>query len=97
MRKLQTRKILISSLFALIVLYTFWNIVFSKNGLLSLRLASEREKKLTAEQFKLEATKTQLEKKISRLRSSSIDMDAVDEQARKNFGYAKEGEKVYIE
>jgi cell division protein FtsB len=97
MRKYQASKILIALIFSLIVLYTFWNVVFSKNGLLSLRLAFERNKQLAAEQLSLLATKAELEKKISRMRSSSIDMDAVDEQARKNFGYAKEGEKVYLE
>ena len=52
-----------------------------------------RKEKMTRE----EREKNKLEKKVNRMKSGSLDMDTLDEQARKNLGYSKDKEIIYIE
>ena len=74
-----------------------WTIIFGKNGLTTLRFFSSKKQELVKERESLEESKTALAKKVSRLRSNSLDLDSLDENARKNLGYAQEGEKIYLD
>ena len=91
------RKAIFITILIALALYTAWTIIFGKNGLTTLRLFAEKKRALLEQKAALEATKTSLEKKVKRLRGGSLDPDSIDESARKNLGYAKEGEKIYLE
>lgn len=91
------RKIIFIAIFTTLALYTGWTIIFGKNGLRTFSFLAEKKKSLLEQQSTLEASKAALEKKVKRMRSSSLDTDSVDENARKNLGYAQEDEKIYLE
>jgi cell division protein FtsB len=65
--------------------------------MLSLFQLSRQKETLSKENKVLEEEKNSLEKKVNRMKSKSLDLDTLDEQARKNLGYSKDKEIIYVE
>jgi cell division protein FtsB len=94
---MKVKNILLGSLLLVLLGYLAWQLVYSNNGAISLfRLSSKREK-LISENKCLDEQRVSLEKKVRRMKSKSLDLDTLDEQARKNLGYGKDKEFIYVE
>lgn len=91
------RKIIAIVLLVTLVFYFLYNILSGDRGVLALFKLSERHKILQEEVQILEEERTILQNKVSRMRSDSLDLDLLEEQARKNLGYGREEETVYID
>jgi cell division protein FtsB len=94
---MKIRTILFKILIALLFVYLAWQLIYSKNGTVSLFRLSRDKEKLALENKALEEQKASLEKKVGRMKSKSLDLDTLDEQARKNLGYSKDDDVIYIE
>lgn len=88
---------LVYSVFIALIIYFSFLIFFSQKGLikyLSLRaeLAQQNiEKKQLINEIELKKSK------VSGMKSGSLDLDLLDEEARKNLGYSKENEIIIFE
>jgi len=91
------KKVATITLLAVLVFYLAYNILSGDRGVLSLFKLTEQHKTLHKEVKILEEEKRILQSKVNRLKPESLDLDLLEEQARKNLGYAKKGETVYIE
>jgi cell division protein FtsB len=94
---MKIRTVLFKTLVALLSVYLAWHLIYSRNGTISLFKLSRDKEKLVAENKDLENQKALLEKKVSRMKSKSLDLDTLDEQARRNLGYSKDDDVIYIE
>jgi cell division protein FtsB len=82
----------------LAILYFAFHLIGSDKGLFALMRAKQRHAMMVEETEKLHAEKTKLVGRISLLHSKSIDVDLLDEQARKLLGKAPADERViYLE
>ena len=77
------------------ILYLAANAVTGHQGLISYMGLQEREHALLAEQKDLAAEKADLEARIARLSSDHLDLDALEEQARKQFDAAHPDEVIF--
>jgi cell division protein FtsB len=94
---MKIRTVLFKILIALLFVYLAWQLIYSKNGTVSLFKLSRDKEKLVVENKDLENQKALLEKKVGRMKSKSLDLDTLDEQARRNLGYSKDDDVIYIE
>jgi cell division protein FtsB len=78
-----------------VIVYLAANAMTGRQGLISYMALQEREHALLAEQHKLAGEKVALEARISRLSSDHLDLDALEEQARKDFDAAHPDEIVF--
>lgn len=79
----------------LLLAYFSYHVISGDRGLLALR---ELSKKVDDRKKKLDmanAEKLELEHKVSLLRNNSLDLDMLEEQARRILGYVGKDEKVY--
>lgn len=81
-------------LFALLIYFIFHAIAGNRGVIAYLRLYDSIEK-LEDEVKTLKAERIELEHKVNLLKSS-IDLDMLDEQARRVLGVAKDDEKVFV-
>ncbi len=81
-------------LFVLLMYFIFHAIAGNRGMLAYLRLHNNIES-IAKEADTLKAERIELEHKVNLLKSS-IDLDMLDEQARKVLGLAKEGENVFV-
>lgn len=84
-----------TSLFVLLFVYFCYHAVSGERGLMALIQYSKRVEKLHAEADTMRAKRLQLEHRVSLLKPESLDLDMLDEQARKLLGYAGKSETVY--
>ena len=91
------KNILLGSLLVVLLGYLAWQLVYSNNGAISLFRLSSKKEKLIAENKCLDEQRVSLEKKVRRMKSKSLDLDTLDEQARKNLGYGKGKEFIYVD
>lgn len=80
----------------LIMFYLGFHALFGERGLLALFTQSRRLTELTSELATVKAERATLEHKDKLLSDDSLDLDLLDEQARRELGMAGKGEKVYI-
>lgn len=97
LRHWEIKKLSIIAVIVLIFVYILHSLISGDRGFLSLFDLSEKHDKLQEEILKLQKQKQSLEKKVYSLKSESMDLDLLEEQTRKNLGYSKKGEKVYID
>lgn len=84
------------ALCVLLALYFAYHAVYGSQGL---RRHQQLESEVAAkgtELQKLQAERAALEKRTQGLRPESLDADMLDEQARKQLGYGKDGEAVIL-
>lgn len=91
------RKIIAIFLLVTLVFYFLYNILNGDRGILALFELSEKHKVLQDEVKILEEERAILQSKVSRMRSDSLDLDLLEEQARKNLGYGEKDETIYVE
>ena len=83
------------SIFSLIMTYLTYHALMSPNGLLEYISLSRNTEILTQESEEIKAKLLKLESKVTRLRNESLDIELLDEVARKNLGYVNKNEKIF--
>ena len=86
-----------SSIFLSLVLFYFaFHLVTGERGLLAyVKLKGEIENK-KHELSQIQEEKERLANKVVNIRDESLDLDLLEEVARKDLGYAKEDEIIYF-
>ncbi len=87
------RVLKMSSLAFLFFYFTF-HVVSGDKGLLTMMQLSQQVDKVQAEKQQVAAKRSELEDKVERLYTTSLDKDLLDERARKLLGMARENEIV---
>ena len=91
------KKILIITVLGIIFCYLLGYLIYGSKNVISLFQLSRKKEQLVKENKILEKDKEKLDKKVRSMKTESLDIDMLDEQARKNLGYSKEKEIIYIE
>ncbi|MFN7038004.1 MAG: FtsB family cell division protein [Alphaproteobacteria bacterium] len=94
--KNKNKKISISILFIGLFIYFCYHAINGDRGIIALFKLTQQVNKLHTELDNLRAERIYLEHKVSIIRPESLDLDLVDEQARKLLGYADKDEIVYF-
>lgn len=89
------KKIIFVNFVILLVLgYFIFHAVYGQRGILSYFKMSKNLESSIEELENLKSERLSIEHKVNLLKSGSLDLDALDEEARKILGYAKENEVV---
>ena len=91
------KNIFLTTLLLFLFVYLVWQLVFSNKGMISLFRFSSKKERLVRENKRLNTEKEAIEKKVSRMKGQSLDIDTLDEQARKTLGYSKDKEVIFVE
>ena len=83
-------------LVAFALLYFAFHLVNGDRGVYALFKETQRQKLLTSELAEVSAKREAMEIKVSHLRNDSLDLDLLDEQARRMLGLMGEGEKMIL-
>jgi cell division protein FtsB len=83
-------------LLGLVSLYFIYHAVYGTQGIRRQHELQGEVDARAAELGKLQAERAALEKRTQGLRPESIDPDMLDEQARRQLGYGKDGEAVIL-
>lgn len=90
----RVKKLSLSVIFLLLLSYILFHAFYGQRGIVSyFKLTNELELKL-AELERLQSKHLQLEHQVKLLRSESLDLDMLDEVARKTLGLAKPTELI---
>lgn len=84
-----------ATLFILLFIYFCYHAISGDRGLLAFVRANKHVEDLKKEADTVRAERLQLEHRVSLLKPNSLDLDMLDEQARKLLGYAIKDETVY--
>lgn len=87
--------IIISLLFITLFSYFTFHAVSGERGLIAMAQLSKKVDESKTELDEIRAERIELEHKVSLLRTESLDLDLLDEEARKVLGYASKDETVY--
>jgi cell division protein FtsB len=96
-KKFQFKKILFVSFSILLIFYCAYQAINGERGVSALFYFSKKYNNLKEEIETLRAERLSIENKVNALKSESLDIDLLDEQARRVLGYAHEGETIYID
>jgi cell division protein FtsB len=77
------------------IVYLATHAVIGRNGLTAYMDLQKQERALISERAALTAERAQLERRASRLRAESLDLDYLDEKARELLGASDPGELVF--
>ncbi len=91
------RKVIPILLFFILIYYFIYNIISGDRGILSLFKLTEQHKIIRDEVGILEEERRILQSKVNRMKPESLDLDLLEEQARRNLGYAQKNETIYVE
>ncbi len=83
-----------SLVFALLFVYFCYHAISGEHGLIALIELQNKVKERKIEADSIHAEKLNLEHRVSLLKPNSLDLDMLDEQARKLLGYAGKNETV---
>lgn len=95
--KFQLRKIVFIAIAILLIFYCIYQAIKGDRGLSSLFHFSKKQEILQEEIEKLRAERLSIENKVNALKSDSLDIDLLDEQARRVLGYARDDETIYMD
>lgn len=87
--------ILPALLLVVILSYFSYHAVIGDRGLLALINLSKKIEIARQELDIIHAERTKLERNVMLMRDDSLDLDILDEQARRYLGYAGKDEKIY--
>jgi cell division protein FtsB len=79
-----------------VVFYFGMNTLHGEHGVFALMRESRALKNYTHELETLRAERQQMERRVTHMRSDSLDLDLLDEQMRRMMGVAKSGELVVL-
>lgn len=88
------RTILLQVVLGLILIYFAYHALAGDQGLARWTQLQKTEKTLIAEREELILEKTRLEDRITRLQAESMDLDYVEELARRKLAYARKNEII---
>ena len=88
--------LLLTAVFLLGFSYFFYHIFSGERGFLALVTYAQKVHEAQEELDLARAERLSLEQRVQRLRNDSLDLDILDEQARRILGYSAEGEDVYF-
>ena len=94
---MKKKRIFLITITAILFCYLLGYLIYGSKSIFSLFQLSRKKEQLLKENKILEKDKEKLDKKVKGMKTESLDMDMLDEQARKNLGYSKEKEIIYIE
>jgi len=77
-------------------LYFTYHAIYGARGLRREQTLKQEVAAKELELKKLQSERTSMERRTQGLRPDSIDPDMLEEQARKQLGYGKDGEKVIL-
>jgi cell division protein FtsB len=93
-------KVLLNFLIGLMLIssiyYLFSHVIRGERGVMSLLELSTKSKELQKELDLIRSERITIEHKVEALRSDSLDLDLLDEQARKIIGLSDPQEVVYL-
>ena len=87
--------ILPTLLFVVVLLYFSYHAISGERGLLAFIQLSQKIDQARAELDVVHAERLKFERNVKLMRDDSLDLDLLDEQARRLIGYADKDEKVY--
>ena len=93
--KFGINQIMTSLLFVVLVVYFSYHAVIGERGFLAFLRLSQKIELARAQLDIVHAERMKYERNVKLLRSNSLDLDLLDEQARRVLGYADKDEKVY--
>lgn len=82
-------------LFAVAIFYLCFHAISGERGIYALFKERRRLEVLHVELDKVTEKRVAMERKVRLMRSTSLDLDLLDEQSRDVLGYAGQGEVVY--
>ncbi len=83
-------------LLCLVLCYFAYHALVGDQGLARWTQLQKNEKALSAELLELRAEKQEIKDRIKRLRPETLDLDYVEEIARKKLAYAREDEYLVV-
>lgn len=95
-RKRRIHRIALTSLFVGLVLYFAYHAISGERGAFALITLSDDLEKTKAELDLVRAERINLEHRVALMRPDSLDLDLLDEEARKTLGYGLKDEEVYM-
>lgn len=87
--------ILPTLLFVVVLIYFSYHAISGERGLLALIQLSQKIDQARSELDIVHAERLKYERNVKLMRDDSLDLDLLDEQARRLLGYADKDEKVY--
>jgi cell division protein FtsB len=87
--------IFVCALIAVVVVYALYHATSGDRGFLAFLRLRQQIEQSRAELDIVRAQRLKYERDVKLLRDESLDLDLLDEQARRLLGYAEKDEKVY--
>jgi cell division protein FtsB len=78
-----------------LILYFIYHAISGDSGILAFIHWKNQHDKIKEKYEDLKSERLQLEHKVNLLRSKSLDLDLLEEQAKKVLSYAKDNEEIY--
>lgn len=80
--------------FCALIIYFFFNIFFSQKGLIKYFSLKQEIEKQEMQKHELRSKIDQKKNRVEGMNSNSLDLDLLDEEARKNLGHSSKNEIV---
>jgi len=93
--KISINYILVCTLIIVVVIYALYHAVSGERGIFAFIRLKQQIEQSRAELDVVHAQRLKYERDVRLLRDESLDLDLLDEQARRLLGYAEKNEKVY--
>lgn len=93
--KLLSKNLLFNIIFLLLALYFIFHSIYGDRGLISYLRLNKKLSQANLELNDLQAKRARLEHKAALLRSDSLDLDILEEQAKKILGLASSKERIF--
>ncbi len=88
------RTIFLQACLGLVLVYFAYHALAGEQGLARWTQLQKTEKQLLVDRARLQDEKRKLEGRISRLQASNLDLDYVEELARRKLAYARKNEVI---
>lgn len=95
-KKIRIRTVLTTLLFGLAISYFTYHALSGDRGVLAMLRLSNQIEDARKDLDDVHSERLYLQHRVNLLRTDSLDLDLLDEQARKVLGYAGSGEEVYL-
>jgi cell division protein FtsB len=90
------KQTLLPAIIALVLFYIFYQMLTGERGIVTWFSLHEQVNKMTLENNALKEKIVRLEKKTSKLNSTTLDLDYLDEVIRRNMPVAGENEEIIL-
>jgi cell division protein FtsB len=90
------RQFTLISVFMVLIFYLVYHTINGERGIIAFLKLSQQVSHATDELELVRADRLHLEHRVNLMRPDSIDLDLLDEQARKILGYSNNKEAIYM-